>query len=103
MWSVLWGLGIFYRFRSLRAAALAQVGVFVVSFLSIGQVPLTLMTGWLHDVARVNPMTQVLDLAREGFVGGPSWGETWPGLVAIAGGTALLGVFAARGLARTIP
>jgi ABC-2 type transport system permease protein len=103
MWAVLWGLGIFYRFRSLRAASLTQVGIFVTTFLSVGQVPLAIMTGWLHGVARVNPMTQVLDLAREGFVGGLSWGETWPGLVAIVGVTALLAVFAVRGLDRTVP
>ena len=37
-------------------------------------------------------MTQVVEAARQGFVGGVTWGETWPGLLALAGLLAVLGV-----------
>ena len=93
----LWGLAVVYRIRSQQAGPLIQVGVFVTLFLSIGQVPLAVMTGWLHALARVNPATNILRLARQGWIGDPTWSRTWPGLVAIAALTVLLGIYALRG------
>lgn len=72
-------------------------------FLSTGQVPLDVMEGWLHDVAAVNPFTQILELVRQGFLGPVTWGSTWPGLAALAGTWAVLGIFAARGFRKLIP
>lgn len=95
-----WGLGLAYRIKSMSAAPLMQVGLFLVFFLSTAQVPLSVMTGWLHEVARVNPMTNVLALGRQGFIGHVNWADTWPGLlVLILAGTALT-TFAYRGLSR---
>jgi ABC-type multidrug transport system permease subunit len=96
----LWGLGVVYRLKTQRSAALVQVGIFVTMFLSVGQAPLSIMQGWLHTVATLNPMTQVLDLAREGFLGEMTWGQTWPGLTVIVVGGALFGTWALRGLDR---
>jgi ABC-type multidrug transport system permease subunit len=98
-----WSIGLALRFRSMKAAPLVQAGLFMSMFLSTAQVPLTVMTGWLHAVARVNPMTNILRLARQGFVGDVTWAATWPGLVVIAAGSALLAGFALRGLRRLIP
>ncbi|GIU85125.1 MAG: hypothetical protein KatS3mg008_1900 [Acidimicrobiales bacterium] len=96
--AALWGLGVVYRTRTQRSGGLVQVGILLTLFLSTVQVPLDLMTGWLHAVARVNPMTNVLRLAREGFLGPVTWDQTWGGLVALACGWILLGWFAWRGL-----
>jgi ABC-2 type transport system permease protein len=63
--------------------------------------PLALLQGWLQGIARVNPVTQILEAARQGFVGGVSWGDTWPGLLALAGLFALLGALALREMRRT--
>lgn len=93
-----WGLGLALRAKTVRIAPLMQVGIFLAVFLSTAQVPLDVMTGWLHAVARVNPTTYVLGLGRQGFLGSVTWGGTWPGLVAIAGMGAFFGVFALRGL-----
>lgn len=93
-----WGLSLVYKFRTQRSGALVQVGVFVVMFLSVGQVPLAVMVGWLHGVARINPMTNVLRMARQGFVGEITWGDTWPGLLVIVLGALLFGQWAYRGL-----
>lgn len=93
----LWGLGVTYRLRTQRAGSLVQVGIFVVMFLSIGQVPLEAMTGWLHWVAVRNPFTYVLKMARQGFLGPVTWSTTWPGLVALAVSALLLGWYAWRG------
>jgi ABC-2 type transport system permease protein len=99
----MWGLGVAYRTRSQRSGALTQVGIFIAMFLTTGQVPLDLMSGWLETVATYNPMTQVLDMARAGFLGPVTWGEVWPGLLALALSAAVLGLFAYRGFRRVVP
>ena len=93
-----WGLGLALRAKTVRIAPLMQVGIFLAVFLSTAQVPLDVMSGWLHAVARVNPTTNVLAMGRQGFLGPVTWAATWPGLVAIAGMGIFLGLFALRGL-----
>ena len=90
-----WALGLALRFKSQQVAPLMQMGVFMSVFLSTAQMPLHLLTGWLHEVARFNPMTNILALAREGFLGEVTWTGTWPGLVSLAGTCLFLLVFAA--------
>lgn len=93
-----WSVGIGLRFKTQQSAPLMQVGMFLAVFLSTLQMPLDLLTGWLHAVATWNPVTQVIDLARQGFIGEVAWGTTWPGLAAIAGLFAVLILFASRGM-----
>ena len=96
-------LGLIYTVKDQRIAPLFSIGIFMVLFVSTAQVPLDLTTGWLTTAARWNPMTQILELARTGFVdGGVTWAETWPGLVAVVLGVALFGGLAARALHRFI-
>jgi ABC-2 type transport system permease protein len=99
----LWGLGVAYRTRTQSSGPLIQVGIFMALFLSTGQVPLDVMEGWLHEVASLNPFTQVLEMARQGFLGPVTWGSTWPGLLSLAGMWLVLGLFAARGLRKLVP
>jgi ABC-2 type transport system permease protein len=98
-----WSLGIAYRFKTLQSAPLMQMGMFLVLFLSTLQMPLDLLAGWLKAVATYNPVTYVLQLARQGFLGGMSWSDTWPGLLALAGMLAFLTAFAGRGMQKVIP
>jgi ABC-2 type transport system permease protein len=98
-----WTLGLAYRFKSQRAAPLMQIGIFVSIFLATAQVPLAAMTGWLHSVARINPMSNVLRLARVGFLGQVTWEDCWGGLVALAVGTLLTALFAARQFRNLVP
>lgn len=95
-----WGLGLAYRFRDMRAAALMQLTLFLCLFLTEAQAPLAIMSGWLHAVARVNPFTNILRLAREGFVGGVTWDGTWGGLLALAVLSVLALQFALSGISR---
>ena len=95
-----WGLGLAYRFGDMRAAALMQLTLFSALFLTNAQAPLNIMTGWLHTVARINPFTNILRLARQGFLGEVTWDNTWGGLVAIVGLSTLTLIFAYRGLAK---
>ncbi|TPW14433.1 MAG: putative multidrug ABC transporter permease protein [Acidimicrobiaceae bacterium] len=95
-----WGLGLAYVFGDMRAAALMQLTLFNALFLTNAQTPLFIMTGWLHEIARVNPFTNVLRLSRQGFLGEVTWGDTWGGLAAIVGLSAVTLWFARRGLDR---
>lgn len=94
-----WALGLAYRFRDMRAAAIMQLTLFFGLFLTEAQTPLNVMTGWLHGVARVNPLTNVLRLARTGFLGDITWHDSWGGLLALAVLGAIALAFAQRGLA----
>jgi ABC-2 type transport system permease protein len=98
-----WATALSLRFKTMQAAPLMQIGIFLTVFLSTAQMPLHLIEGWLHEVARLNPMTNVLALARQGFLGDVTWSGTWPGLLALAGMSALLIAFAARSLAKVTP
>ena len=96
-----WGTVLALRFKSQSAAPLMQMGMLLLVLTTTAYAPLELLTGWLHTAARFNPVTQVVETARQGFVGGVSWGDTWPGLLALAGLLALLSALALRGMRRT--
>jgi ABC-2 type transport system permease protein len=99
--AALWGCALALKFKSQSAAPLMQAGMFVLVLTTTSYAPLALLTGWLHTVAKYNPATQIIEAAREGFVGGVTWGETWPGLLALAGLLAVLTALALRGMRRT--
>ncbi len=69
---VLWACGVAMRFRSIQAGPLMQTPVFMVLFLSPVYVPLDLLNGWIHAVARVNPLTFVLEAGRGLLSGDPT-------------------------------
>jgi ABC-2 type transport system permease protein len=69
-------------------------------FLTTAYAPLDLLQGWLQTVARYNPVTQVLEMARQGFIGSVSWGDTWPGLLVLAGLVTILTFVSLRGMRR---
>jgi ABC-2 type transport system permease protein len=95
-----WGTSLALRFRTQSAAPLMQVGMLLAVLMTTAYAPLDLLTGWLQEVARYNPVTQVVEAARQGFVGEVTWAETWPGLLALAGLAALFTFFALRGMRR---
>jgi ABC-2 type transport system permease protein len=95
-----WGMTLALRYRSQSAAPLMQAGMFLLVLLTPAYAPLALLQGWLHDVASLNPVTKVIDAMRQGFVGGVSWSDTWPALLAIAALLAVLGAAALRGMNR---
>ena len=93
-----WSAGIAMRFRTIQAAPLMQMPVFLILFFAPVYVPLTLLAGWIETVARINPVTYLLEAARSLLAGDPSG-------VAVAfaigaGLAALLAVWAFRGLRR---
>jgi ABC-type multidrug transport system permease subunit len=96
-----WGTTIALRFKSQSASPLMQAGMLVLILTTTAYAPLALLSGWLQEVARYNPVTQVVEAARQGFIGPVTWDETWPGLLALTGLTAILVALALRGMQRT--
>lgn len=64
-----WAGGIAMRFRTIQAAPLMQMPVFLVLFFAPVYVPLELLEGWIEVVASINPATYLLETGR-GFVAG---------------------------------
>ena len=96
-------MSIVYLIRGPQAAPIMQLGIFITMFVSNGQVPTEVQVGWVKPIAEVNPLSKVLDLGRQGFIGDLSWGATWPGLIALAGTGALVYFFAFRNLRHLTP
>ena len=100
--AALWGIYLALTFRTQQAGPLMQQGVFLAVFLSTAYTPEVLLRGWLAETAGLNPVTQVLQLARQATVSGidPSLANTLPGLFALAGMFAVFGGLALFGLGR---
>lgn len=67
--ATLWAAGVAMRIRSIQGAPLMQLPIFLVLFLAPVYVPLDLLSGWIHAVASVNPVTALLEAGR-GFISG---------------------------------
>src|SRR5215217_9582164 len=100
--AALWGVFMAVTSRTQQAGPLMQQGVFLAVFLSTAYTPEVLLRGWLATVAEYNPVTYVLQLARQSTVEGidPSLAHTWPGVVALLGMAGVLGTLALAGLQR---
>jgi ABC-2 type transport system permease protein len=96
-----WGATLALKYRSQSAAPLMQATMLTAVLTTTAYAPQDLLTGWLQTVARYNPVTEIVETARQGFLGGVTWADTWPGLVALAGLLALLAALALRGMFRT--
>ncbi|MGH3132181.1 MAG: ABC transporter permease [Gaiellaceae bacterium] len=64
-----WAGGLAMRFRTIQAAPLMQMPVFLVLFFAPVYVPLELLEGWIESVASANPLTYILETGR-GFLAG---------------------------------
>jgi len=95
---LLWACGIAMRFRSVQAGPLMQMPIFIVLFLAPVYVPLALLHGWIHAVARLNPITYVVGAGR-GLISGEPTDVALAFAVALGMG-ALLTVWGLRGLKR---
>lgn len=91
-----WGSALALHFKSQAAAPLMQAGMMAAILLTTAYAPEELLQGWLQTIARLNPLTDVVEAARQGFVGDVTWAGTWPGLLALAALLVLLGALALR-------
>jgi len=95
-----WGTSLALRFKTQAAAPLMQAGMFILVLFTTAYAPMALLQGWLQTIARINPVTHVVEAARQGFIGDVTWSDTWPGLLALIGLGALFTFFALRGMRR---
>jgi ABC-type multidrug transport system permease subunit len=98
--TALWSMGVALRARTVQAAPLMQLVVFMAIFTSVAYAPRELQHGWLRTIADVNPVTRILEASRATELGGAAWDEVWPGLGAIALLLAVTGTWALGGLRR---
>jgi len=80
--ATMWASGVALRVRSIQGGPLMQFPVFLILFLAPVYVPLDLLSGWIHAVASINPVTALLEAGR-GFISGD------PVLVGLAFGIGL--------------
>jgi ABC-type multidrug transport system permease subunit len=94
--AVLWAAGVAMRLRTMQAGPVMQMPVFLILFFAPVYVPLSLLSGWIHAVAAVNPLTRVLEAGR-GFISGEPTEIGFAFAVALALAVAL-SAWALRGL-----
>ena len=94
----LWAAGIALRFRSVQAGPLMQTPIFMVLFLAPVYVPLSLLSGWIASVAKVNPFTAFVEAGR-GFISGEPYHSALAFGIALTMAS-LLAIWALRGLRR---
>jgi ABC-2 type transport system permease protein len=94
----MWSAGIAMRFRSIQAGPLMQMPVFILLFFAPVYVPLDLLSGAMHAVASVNPITYVLEAGRSLISGEPE--EVALAFLLVTALAAALVLWAFRGLRR---
>jgi ABC-type multidrug transport system permease subunit len=95
---LLWSAGIAMRLRTLQAAPLMQLPVFLSLFFAPVFVPVELLANWLETIARLNPVTLMLEAGRSLIAGAPEHVlGAFGGALALA---ALFSLWAVRGLRR---
>jgi ABC-2 type transport system permease protein len=93
---LLWSAGIAMRLRTLQAAPLMQLPIFLSLFFAPVFVPLDLLAGWLQFIAHLNPVTLLLEAGRSLIAGDPT--HVGYAFAAALGLIALFSVWAVRGL-----
>jgi ABC-2 type transport system permease protein len=94
--AVLWAAGVAMRLRTEQAGPIMQMPVFLVLFFAPVYVPLSLLEGWIHALASINPLTRVLEAGRSLLAGSPT--EVGVAFAVTAGLAAAFWLWALRGL-----
>ena len=96
--ATLFAAGVAFRARTIQAGPAMQMPVFIILFLAPVFVPLDLVGGWVHAVAKYNPVTALLEGGRDLISG-----QDFPALLAYGIAIALpllFSIWAVRGLRR---
>jgi ABC-2 type transport system permease protein len=94
--ALLWAAGVAMRLRTMQAGPVMQMPVFLVLFFAPVYVPLSLLEGWIHAVAVINPLTRVLEAGRGFLAGTPT--EVAAAFGAAVALAAAFSIWAFRGL-----
>ena len=63
--AAMWAAGVAMRLRTIQAGPVMQMPVFIILFLAPVYVPLGLLSGWIHAVAKINPFTALIEGGRD--------------------------------------
>jgi ABC-type multidrug transport system permease subunit len=96
--AALFSAGVAMRLRTIQAGPAMQMPVFLVLFLAPVYVPLSLLSGWIASVAKVNPFTAFVEAGR-GFISGEPYHSALAFGIALTMAS-LLAIWALRGLRR---
>jgi ABC-2 type transport system permease protein len=91
--ATMWAAGVAMRLRTIQAGPAMQMPVFILLFLAPVYVPLDLLSGWVKTVAKVNPLTALIEGGRDLISGGDV--RTW---LVYGVALALLAAFAVWGV-----
>jgi ABC-2 type transport system permease protein len=94
----LWSTGIAMHIRNINATALEILPIFLALFLTPVFLPLHLLHGWFHTVARVNPFTRPIEAGRSLIDGTPA--NVALAFIVMGGITVLAALFAVWGVRR---
>jgi ABC-2 type transport system permease protein len=94
--AILWAAGVAMRLRTMQAGPVMQMPAFLVLFFAPVYVPLSLLDGWIHALATVNPITRVLEAGRSLLAGSPT--EVAFAFAVVLGLVAAFSLWALRGL-----
>ena len=81
---------------------IGQLVMMPLFFASSALYPLSIMPGWLHVVARVNPLTYEVQGLRQMLVGTGAAGELWLDFLVVLGFLAAMVAAATRAYPRAI-
>jgi ABC-2 type transport system permease protein len=93
---LLWSAGIAMRLRTMQAAPLMQLPIFLSLFFAPVFVPIALLADWLRVIAHLNPVTLLLGAGRSLIAGAPEHVAYAFGVAVILVG--LFSVWALRGV-----
>ena len=96
--AVMWSAGVALRFRSMQAGPLMQTPTFLILFVAPVYVPVDLLSGWVEALARVNPVTAIIEEGRELIAGGSA--DALPAFGAAAALALVFALWSLRGLRR---
>jgi ABC-2 type transport system permease protein len=94
--ALLWACGVAMRLRTMQAGPVMQLPVFLVLFFAPVYVPLSLLQGWIHAIAVVNPVTRIVEAGRGFLAGNPT--EVGLAFAAAIGLALAFSLWALRGL-----
>jgi ABC-2 type transport system permease protein len=94
--AIFWAAGVAMRLRTEQAGPVMQMPVFLVLFFAPVYVPLSLLDGWIHALASINPLTRVLEAGRSLLAGSPT--EVGVAFAVAAGLAGAFWLWALRGL-----
>jgi ABC-type multidrug transport system permease subunit len=93
---LLWSAGVAMRLRTIQAAPLMQLPIFLSLFFAPVFVPVALLADWLRVIAHLNPVTLLLEAGRSLIAGTPT--HVAYAFLAAAAMVCLFSVWAVRGL-----